>query len=309
MKKYKIIGIISASLITLGIVLILAGYANGGSLYHNAFGFYSKNGYFFGINLDGDVEQQVSKKTKSYTYKNVSSMDISMEIGKIEILTGDDDTYQIDCINIPEKYIKQNQNGGNLKFEVESRHFNLGKPDYRIVVMIPKDANLSDLNISSSVGSIDADSLKAERMELSSDTGSIHVKDLEAATLSLSNDTGSIDVESIKANSLELDVDTGRANINHLDVAVLDVDNDTGSVKLKGVTAKKISVENDTGKMDCQIIGKQSEYSYEIENDMGSVNYGDQHFGMDSSQSNRNLGTNLITISNDVGSVTVRFTK
>lgn len=309
MKKYKIIGIISASLITLGIVLILAGYANGGSLYHNAFGFYSKNGSFFGINLDGDVEQQVSKKTKSYTYKNVSSMDISMEIGRVEILNGDDDTYHIDCINIPEKYIHQSQNGGNLKFEVGSSHFNLGNPNYQIILTIPKDANFTDLEISSSTGSIEADSLKAERMELSSDTGSITVKNLQAAALSLSNDTGSIDVESIKANSLELDVDTGRANINHLDVAVLDVDNDTGSVKLKGVTAKKITLENDTGKLDCQIIGKQDEYGYDIENDIGSVNFGDQHFGMDSSQSDRSHGANVITISNDVGSVTVRFTK
>lgn len=307
MKKYKIIGIISASLIALGMVLIFAGYANGGSLYHNAFGFYSKNGNFFGINLDGDVESQVSKKTKTYTYKNVSSMDISMEIGNIEILTGDDDTYQIDCINIPENYIEQNQNGGEVDFEVKAKHFNVKNPKYRIILIIPKDAALTDLDISSNTGSVEADTLKAERMELSSDTGSIHVKNIQATTLSLSNDTGSIDVSSIKTNSLELDVDTGKVNIDNLDCAVLDVENDTGSVSLKGVTAKSITMDNDTGKLDCQIVGKQQEYGYVIENDMGSVNYGDQHFGMESSQSDRSHGANLITISNDVGSVTIRF--
>lgn len=309
MKKYKIIGIISGSLITLGIVLIFAGYANGGSLYHNAFGFYTKNGQFFGMNFNGDVEQQVSKKTKSYTYKNLTSMDISMEVGKVEVLIGDDDTFRIDCINIPENYIKQEQKGGELEFETTSKRFNFGDPKYRIVVTIPKDAELTDLEIHSDTGSIEAASLKAERMELSSDTGSIDVKELQAAALSLSNETGRIKVASIKANSLELDVDTGSTTIDQLDCAVLHVESDTGSVKMNKVTAKQITLDNDTGKMECQIDDKQDEYGYVIENDLGNVKFGDQHFGMDSSQSSRDQGAKLVTISNDVGSVTVRFTK
>lgn len=309
MKKYKIIGMISASLITLGIVLIFAGYANGGSLYHNAFGFYSKNGYFFGINFNGDVEQQISKKTKTYTYKNLNSMEISMEIGKVQVLIGDDDTFEIDCINIPEKYIHQKQNGGALEFEVTSANLNFSNPKYQIIVTIPKNANLTNLDISSDTGSIEADSLKAEHMELSSDTGTIEVKALQAATLSLSNDTGTVKIGSIQANSLDMDVDTGKADIDKLDCAVLKVDSDTGTVKINGITAKQITLDNDTGKIECQIIGKQDSYSYDIKNDIGKVNFGSQHFGTDSSESNRDHGANLITISNDVGSVTVHFTK
>lgn len=225
--------------------------------------------------------------TKEITEK-VSNIDISSDIGNINILTADTDKITLDYFTSDNrKYeMKTENNTLSLKYLPYNRSslkwydyfINLDfhpKQYYDITLTIPKtfsanialDAKYGDINISNVNGNINA----------VNSCGDIKIVNGNFSALDCRIDFGDIEIEQITADHINLS-------------------GDCGDIEFDRINSSHITLENNCGDIEGTISGSESEYKIN-----GHTRFGDNNI------SNRTDGEKVLDIKNDFGDIDIQF--
>ena len=103
---------------------------------------------------------------------------------------------------------------------------------------------------------------------------------------------GQADVSGLKANQVDIEVGAGKMNITNLDV-------------------KELNVETGAGKLYAELVGKQTDYSYNLECGIGQLKIGDSTYtGLGTEQKISNPGAERFAdIECGVGEIEIEFQK
>lgn len=107
----------------------------------------------------------------------------------------------------------------------------------------------------------------------------------------------------------ELEVDAGEAVVEGIVANEASVDVDAGKATIKKLDAKKVNTSVDTGELYIEVVGKQEDYSYNLECDVGIIRIGDTVYtglGGEKTIGNTNA-TRSLEADCDVGKVHVVF--
>lgn len=133
----------------------------------------------------------------------------------------------------------------NRKFYDQSFNFNSFKIDLYLSCEV-----IQSLNIKCSTGDINIQKgFTLSNVEISSSTGSININSNITNNLFLDNDTGNIRISNCdKMGNIDIDTDTGNINLTNVNANKLEIETDTGDTRLTNVILKEdLNVEGSTG--------------------------------------------------------------
>ena len=138
------------------------------------------------------------------------------------------------------------------------------------------------------------DNMMLESVHLEADTGEIYAETINCSgTFSAEADIGTIDIDSLVAQSANITTDTGSINIYSSRV--------TGDIFL----------EADVGSVNLSAYGSESDYNFEIQNDVGQIYIGGvdagENIGSSGTKKIDNSAVKTITAHADTGQIEINF--
>lgn len=116
-------------------------------------------------------------------------------------------------------------------------------------VSVPKDFSFKTIEIDGDTSDIKC-LATASNLEIETSTGDVNLDTVTADRISLSSDTGNIKLKSVVAdNSIEIETDTGDVKFEGSDAKNISVQTDTGDVTGTLLTPKVFFTESDTGRI------------------------------------------------------------
>lgn len=216
------------------------------------------------------------------TYQDVHSIDIDVHYSDILIESGDD--FRVDATNVS-RYFSSSEKNGTLKIKEKRNWFWMGNSFGRIVVTIPTDTILRNLEIDSGAGKIEIDKIVADQLEISQGAGVLKINEGDFLKTNIDGGAGKIDIDSSMLNNLDLDAGVGNIDIEAMLTGNSDIDSGVGEINLK-------------------LLGTKEDYRIHVEKGVGSIQIDGENYSKDASFGS---GNNRIEIDGGVGSITVDF--
>ena len=211
---------------------------------------------------------------------NINVLDVSVTSSNILIKVGD--TFKIDTDN---KYIDYKQDGKKFKV-TEKKHNLFNSNNSKLIIYIPSDMTLDDVEIDSGAGKIDVDKLSVRNLNLNLGAGSVNIDNLMVFnSASIDGGAGETVIKNSDINNLELDMGIGRFSITATILGNSDIDHDVGEAIIN-------------------LLGDAVEYQINISKGLGSVSVDGKNINNNSIIGN---GMNKIDLDCGVGSVVVNF--
>ena len=338
MKKFvKISLIVTITIMLLGIVLFIIGYAGGG---RKEIAQMEENGelsYFnnhvrlnvgwvnnqFGIGFtDGDKENWLmgfgnpeapeapdapevpevsgsSSKFKGSTntalsIEGIEKLDIELGGGELFLEAGDVEEIQIKAKTEDDFqcYVKNNTlyvKGFDLKKKVWDWNDWDNRRQNSVSVIIPKKLIFRETDIEFGAGNIEITDVTLGKTDVEVGAGTLKCDGVNMEEVSVEVGAGAVYMNEITADKTELSVAMGEA--------VLD-----------GTFMGNMDLQCSMGNLEINVRGKETDYNYEIEAAMGSVEVaGESYNGLASERSVNNHADKTICVEASMGSITVSF--
>lgn len=198
-------------LMVAGAICLGVGVAEGGSLHYVSIDretaswwpFKDAQLMSFGFLDDTDGISIVSNSHKSsYTQdlQDVSSLQIDMDLGDIELVRGSENKVRFE--NIDKKYVDCKEENGSVTLKVD--HPNSWSNSYNEKIIIElKDREYDLIEIENKLGELELEGIKAKKFHIVSKLGSIDLNDITSKDLYVEEKSGNIDIEgNLKGNSI-----------------------------------------------------------------------------------------------------------
>lgn len=197
-----------------------------------------------------DVGSDSSGEVISFNGKLPEKMEISANTLALKIVSGKSDAIILggsnrdkmncyikdDCLYLEEKNHKPIQTGGE------------------IVLTVPESMDWKKIEIDAEAAYVALQDFSAEEMEFSAGAGSIEASGLQTKKLILSVEAGAITLTDSEAAELEADAEAGAIHFSGSITDMVDADAELGSIMLK-------------------LSQSEDDFDYEIENDLGNVEF------------------------------------
>ncbi len=164
---------------------------------------------------------------------------------------------------------------------------NLGYKGGEVNITVPWGINLYQVQVDTDLGNIYMADVSAEDVELDADLGDITVSGGEFGALDCDSNLGDVSVLSVTADSLKCYCDTGNVTATEF-------------------VARETELEADLGNVEAIAVGARSDYSLELEVDLGKLKVDGQKMG--SPYVTTGTYSFSLKAEADVGNVTVDFT-
>ena len=221
------------------------------------------------------------KKTDEMTVLNFKTFDdimLNVAIGDLRIVYGD--AYQVEY-NYPEKLkpevkvregvltIDQKQGNGGVNFGFGNLG-TLGDMDYDLVITIPKDTKIGDVNLSMDMGNIQMDDICMEDLTIDADMGNIEANQISFAKMDIDADMGNIEMNEVAFDRGECDADMGSIELRNAVFDRLECDADMGSIEIEG-DFQKLTANCSMGSVTVTTKEDLDDLSLDLSADMGVV--------------------------------------
>lgn len=164
--------------------------------------------------------------------------------------------------------------------------FNMGYEPGNITITVPQDLSWRSM------------------VRVDTDMGDIYLEYIDAGEVELDTDLGNITVSNGHFNNLECDSDMGDVTVTSVEADSLKCYCDCGQVNAMEFTANETDLEADMGSVTAIALGDKSDYSLELEVDLGEVKVDGQKVA----NSYETYGKSYVLKAKaDVGSVTLDF--
>ncbi len=179
-------------------------------------------------------------------------LEIDVQAARAEVLEADVDRVEVIFSSeyIEMKY-KTSENELRLTFKKSSSILNLPSGE-SVTVRIPKGYRFKEAGLQAEAGSIHADSLYAEKLELSADAAEVTVDRAAAAQIDLEVNAGSIVVSDGETEEM-----TAKSAV--------------GSIGYTGAVEKSLKADCEMGDIELTLYGDRGDFNYDLEKDLGVI--------------------------------------
>jgi len=221
-------------------------------------------------------------KDFSETYKNVKEIDIDVEYAKLCIKQGEE--FRVEAGGMKSNFSSKVKDG-KLKIEEHKIWSWNNNPSGYIIIYIPQDINLEELDIDTGAGQTEIDSVSAEKLNLDHGAGYVRISNSNFDAANIEGGAGKIEVISSSLNDLKLDAGVGKTEIE----AEI-----TGNSRINcGVGEVSIILE-----------GNKEDYKIRAERGIGSLKIAGESISNDEIYGN---GKNSIRVEGGIGSINIDF--
>lgn len=222
----------------------------------------------------------------------VSELVVKFGAGQLIINESEDENIHVSADN--EADVKCGLKGNKLIVET-SRAKGIAKVanGNNVIIAIPSNAKFDKVNLE--IGACEC--IVNTALEINND-------------LDVSIGAGSLVLTKVKANSMDVDLGAGSVEIYSLNVDNADFEVGMGSIEAKGDINKKLDAECAMGSIDLVLDRPVSEYNFDIDCSMGSVEIdGKEYAGIASSKNQKGSSDTLLDLECSMGAIVVDFSK
>lgn len=189
--------------------------------------------------------QAVQKEYECST--DIIKIDADITSDNLEIRTGDVEYISVSYYDRPgynEYEITESGDSLGIRYvdlhPIEVMTIDLDLEDKPVIITVPESFS-GKVNISSSSGSIIAESINVSSLDLKNTSGGIRINDVDIATdAKLSNTSGKINVENLVCKNLTASNTSGGISIENSNIyELLDTKCSSGDISIKSVTVKE----------------------------------------------------------------------
>lgn len=142
--------------------------------------------------------------------------------------------------------------------------------------------------------------------------GALHIEGNQKIKVNNSNYDGEITIvipKNMVFQEVDLEVGAGKADVANLKANQVDIELGAGEVNVTGLDTKKFDAKTGAGKLYAELVGKQNDYSYELECGIGQLKIGDSSYsGLGTEQNITNPGAERFAdIECGVGEIIIKF--
>ncbi|NLK28693.1 MAG: DUF4097 domain-containing protein [Clostridiales bacterium] len=252
------------------------------------------------LRTDKDIYAPVYTIDK--TYEDIERLHIDISYGKVEIIEGDE--FRIQGENLLDGefetyvengtwYIKDDYKTWfsflDLGMTLRGTVWNKGiVPKIRIT--LPEDYVAERITLKVRAGEVEADVIHARKGDFSVDAGRLEIASLQVLENSYYHvGAGEMVVDYISANDVKINCGVG-------------------DVRIDGIITGNSTIENNIGSVELNLFGKQEDYSYDVNTNIGDVIIdGESIGGLAQHRKIDNKVGNSLTINCDIGKVIIYF--
>ena len=277
--------IIASGLIVIGILVAAIGFFSGAK---------------FSIIKTDDGFKAVGKedrKHEEWEYKEFKSLEIDLADADIEIIPSNEYKLVIERMEGSEieqqvknntLIIKDKKSNPILSF---SMNFSGTIQKTIIKVYIPKDSDFVDVNIANDFGDVKINGMSTDILLVHSNDGDVLIEDNKSNRLTIQNKYGDITATNVQTTNLTIESNDGNTKLNNMDIAenadLINLFGDTilsdftskgtkleskdGDINIKGKLLGQTMIESNFGDVNLALANKESELSYDIQNDFGDI--------------------------------------
>ena len=295
MKRWmRVVLIIALVLFSVGTIGVIIGAASGA---YRSFGSYFQIGIFDDESEDDDMENYTNADESNTINDSIQEIDIDGNYGKVKFEIGDDFGYEVYGLHGNTKKVFSNEvNNGVWNIKVNNRSgisfFGFGS-DERLSLLriyVPKDANLKKIHIDMDAGTVDADELIANDVDVDMDAGSFVCQKVEAS------------------ESFKFKVSAGRINIENMKGVNGKFDCGAGQISASGIVTGQNKLDCGMGQISLKLQGAESDYDYKAQCGLGNIKIGGTSYsGVSSSNAKQTGLENFLDLDCGMGQISVQF--
>lgn len=310
MKRFnKVLLSVAGSLLAIGLVLALVGWAMGGqtSMEVDVGGYQATvgmTGFHAGVNASRKNATTVTDDKLAAFDK----LDVDVSLGDVNVVSSDH--FGIDMYYYGKNYeLHYENNGGTLKVwstSIPNIGINFGMNyDATVTVYLPKGTLLKDATVKTAMGDIDMQDFAADMLDVRANMGGVTVENADVTDGTLKLDMGDLSINGVTADNLDLTLSMGDLEAYNVTTEKeLTVVNHMGKIAVDGTLRGKTDVNDSMGDISITTTLPESDYGYNLKTSMGSVEIdGNDH----DDKANRSGGTHTITADNSMGDIEVYF--
>ena len=250
-KRIKQLLIASATLFSVGLVLCIISVIAGASL--------------SSASLLGYSKKDLTNIEKTFTYEEITGLDIELGTGTVEVKTGPE--FRIVAENVPKQNFKYNVENNTLKIYEEQfawkKNFILSlnflwRDDRKVTIYIPENIELEKLDFDISAGKGIINGVTADNVILEASAGKLSVNHVVA----------------LKESKIELGA--GKMVLNDISFNDCKMDISAGKITADGAFTGKTKISCGAGKANIETSLKENQYNYEGDVGAGKIHINDE---------------------------------
>lgn len=283
-KKTKTVLVVSAALMSAGLLLTASGTMTGGHP-----GFFITEGQIF----------SASSETSDYTYEKAElkpfseiEFDIESE-SRIEILPSENDSCYLEYTlsgNYPAPTLSNESD--ILKLEQKTNNYVISLFDFEIFntdrdssqvyirLYIPEKTKLERIEIKNDNGDFSADSISCEDFSVHLYYGNISLSKCNFDRTEICTDSGDIESSDCSMGNLILKNDYGDTALEHTDLKTADFTIESGNLSLETFSPDSVTGINEYGDTVITVDGDLSQISFDLYTEYGTIRVPSQASGV-----------------------------
>ncbi len=229
--------------------------------------------------------------TFAATYQNVKAVDIDIEYGEVNIITGD--TFSVDAIRLPKDGIEVSVKDGIWRIEEQGRYdigFWNNRRAPKITITIPEDFTADYFNLVVNAGDVEVDKIVAAEGEFNVSAGRLAIDELNIT------------------NESSYTVGAGQIQLNNVAANNITANCGVGELVIKGTITGDNDITCSIGKIDMDLSGEENDYSYDVNVSIGNVTIGrESYHNVTNKIINNSNAANNFSLNCEIGNITVDF--
>ncbi len=218
---------------------------------------------FFGENEEERIKAADGMLVKQFDGDEIDSLDIDIKYGEVYIDVKETDQIEV-RIDAPKRnsYVcKKDGRTMELSDTTERKWWKVGGGNVTVTVSLPEKKVFSEVELMTNAGKVDiSHSLKAKEISLELDAGDLTAADIEAE------------------KELSVNVGAGRLAISKFSARNMEIDCGMGEVELRGSLLGDGDISCGMGRIDLELEAEETDYDYEMECGLGSIELNEQRF-------------------------------
>lgn len=215
-----------------------------------------------------------SASKTNYRVNDISNIDIELG-GENLIITESEDDYIWVGNNSGHNRVKYGKDGNTFKLYTKSgirvwKNISHGN----IYLHLPRGMTLDNIDLEVGAGKLDSIALEAHEIDLDIGAGEFVIDGMSAHEIYISVGAGKADIDSVKADEADISAGAGSIGIRDMDVGDLSLEVGMGSIAAEGKISGEADIECGMGSINMRLDGSETDYNYNLECAMGSVQIG-----------------------------------
>lgn len=281
----KRISIIACGMIVTGILLAIIGFFAGAK--------FSIILTDSGLKAVGKEDRQV----KDWTLEEFKNIDVDLADATIEVIPSNEYKLEIESLEGTNITHEIQQDTLIIKDETPNHKFTfavnlVGYIQSTIIkVYVPQDQRFDHVTIANDFGDVKLDGLNTKKLTLDSNDGDIAINDIHSNVIVIENDLGDSTASNVKASEFTLEINDGDAELSQIEIETsaaltnslgdlslndftshdTKINSSDGEIDLDGELLGQTMIESSFGDIELDLLNKESELSYSIQNNFGDI--------------------------------------